>query len=32
MDFTDMTPEEIYELMQKLEEEMRVRQIGRAHV
>src|SRR5690625_3821673 len=26
MDFTDMTPEEIYELMQKLEEEMRVRQ------
>src|SRR5690625_5197075 len=26
MDFTNMTPEEIYELMQKLEEEMRVRQ------
>src|SRR5690625_7440225 len=26
IDFTNMTPEEIYELMQKLEEEMRVRQ------
>src|SRR5690625_6915493 len=26
MDFTNMTPEEIYELMKQLEEEMRVRQ------
>ena len=26
MDFTNMTPEEIYELMQQLEAEMRVRQ------
>lgn len=26
IDFENMTPEEIYELMQKLEEEMRVRQ------
>lgn len=26
MDFTNMTPEEIYELMQQLESEMRVRQ------
>lgn len=26
MDFTDMTPEQIYELMQQLEDEMRTRQ------